>query len=187
MIPPICMRFTIAPCDLGHLLLAAGERGICQLRLGDDPDILSRRFCAAFPNARGAAVDDPLHGWSDAIVRRLNQLESQDAETGIPLELAGTPFQRRVWSALCAIPRGETRSYGEIADAINLPKGARAVASACARNPVALLVPCHRVLPRSGGTGGYRWGSWRKRWLLERERVEPGGSDAIRNAFYDAL
>jgi AraC family transcriptional regulator of adaptative response/methylated-DNA-[protein]-cysteine methyltransferase len=92
----------------------------------------------------------------------------------VPLDVAGSRFQRRVWDALRAIPRGRTLAYGDVAAALGAPRAARAVARACAANPVALAVPCHRVVPRSGGTGGYRWGAWRKHALLAHEA--PGAS-----------
>ncbi len=163
--------YTIAPCSLGHLLLAAGDRGICHLRLGDDPRQLEERFRLVLPQARLAPASDRIHAWCDALVHYIDDLDGASEPPKLPLALQGTAFQRRVWSALSAIPCGEVRSYREIAEQVDVPRGARAVANACANNPVAVLVPCHRVVPSAGGTGGYRWAQWRKRRLLAREGV----------------
>ncbi len=164
------LRFIVTPGRLGHMLLAAGERGICHLRFGDDPADLEERFRAAYPGARRAAADHPLQAWSAALVDSLEVWDGQTVTCEIPLDLsAGTDFQRRVWAHLRTIPSGESHNYRQVARAVGSPLGARAVASACAANPIALLVPCHRVVPASGGPGGYRWGAERKRWLLAGE------------------
>lgn len=176
------IRYTTARCALGYVLLAAGERGICQLRLGDDPAGLTRGLCAALPGASPALPGDPLHAWSAEVVRRLDDWGGHGAPPELPLELRGTPFQLRVWEQLQRVPAGEVRTYAELARDLGVPRGARAVASACARNPVALLVPCHRVVPSGGGCGGYRWGSWRKRRLLAREQPEDPGTESPKGA-----
>lgn len=174
---PATIRFKTAPCALGHVLVAAGERGICQLRLGDDPAALVRGLRAALPGAMPAAPGDPVEAWCRDVARRIDAWGGNGAPPDLPLELRGTPFQLRVWEALRRIPTGETRTYGEIAREIGRPAAVRAVASACARNPVALLVPCHRVLPASGGAGGYRWGRARKETLLAQEGARPSARD----------
>lgn len=167
---PRTVRYVTAPCSLGHVLIAAGERGICHLRLGDDRSKLVRCFRDALPDARPPDThDDPIVAWCVAIVREIDAWGGNGAPPDLPLELRGTPFQRRVWQALRDIPSGEVRTYGAVARDVGRPNGARAVAGACARNPVALLVPCHRVVPSSGDAGGYRWGRWRKNVLLEQE------------------
>jgi AraC family transcriptional regulator of adaptative response/methylated-DNA-[protein]-cysteine methyltransferase len=163
------IRFLTSPCSLGHVLIAAGERGVCHLRLGDDPDELARRFRASMPDARPADLDDPVRAWSEAIVAQIENWGGQGTPPKIPLCLRGTEFQQRVWKSLRQIPMGEVRSYSEVAREIGKPRAVRAVASACARNPVALLVPCHRVVPKTGGSGSYRWGAERKRALLGME------------------
>ncbi|MBW2230667.1 MAG: methylated-DNA--[protein]-cysteine S-methyltransferase [Deltaproteobacteria bacterium] len=163
------IRFTTAACELGHVLVAAGERGIGHLRLGDDPAELVRGLRAALPAASPAEPGDPLESWCAEIVRCIDDWGGRGAPPELPLALRGTPFQIRVWDQLQRIPAGEVRTYGELAREVGQPGGARAVASACARNPVAILVPCHRVVPNGGGCGGYRWGRWRKQRLLERE------------------
>ncbi len=164
------IRFITAPCSLGFVLVAAGERGICQLRLGSDPRELARDLCSVLPAASPAGEGDPLAAWLVEVVRRIDDWGGHGAPPKLPLELRGTSFQQRVWDRLQRIAEGEVCTYGELAGSLGRPQGARAVASACARNPVAVLVPCHRVVPRSGGSGGYRWGTWRKRMLLQRER-----------------
>ena len=167
------IRYWTSPCALGQLLLAAGERGVTHLRFGDSADALARAYRTTFPEAALAAEDDPLRAWCACVVERLARWGGRGAPPELPLDLrAGTPFQRRVWEHLRTIPAGETRHYGDVARAIGEPRAVRAVASACARNPVAWLVPCHRVLPKFGGLGGYRWGAGRKRTLLARERPE---------------
>jgi AraC family transcriptional regulator of adaptative response/methylated-DNA-[protein]-cysteine methyltransferase len=163
------IRYLTAPCSVGHVLLAAGERGVCQLRLGRSQRSLVRDFLAALPSARPAPAADPLHRWCAAVVGHLDAWGGEGEPPKLPLELGGTLFQRRVWKQLMRIPAGEVRTYGELAASIGSPAAARAVARACATNPVAVLVPCHRIVPKAGGTGGYRWGSEIKRALIERE------------------
>jgi AraC family transcriptional regulator of adaptative response/methylated-DNA-[protein]-cysteine methyltransferase len=159
--------FDVVACPLGWLLVAGTSRGVCNVRLGDDPGELERELRAEFPWAcfrRGAARIVP---WVQAL-RRLAAGDSPGLE--VPLDVRGSRFQRRVWDTIRALPRGEVRSYGEIARAIGQPRAVRAVAGACAANPVALVVPCHRVVLSDGSSGGYRWGEERKRALLRREQ-----------------
>jgi len=175
------IQYTFGRCRHAHVLVAAGERGICQLRLGDDRAALEAGLLRTFPGARRAAAQSPVVEWCAAIVARLEAWDGRGGPPDLPLELRGTPFQMRVWEALREIPAGEVRSYAEVAREVGVADGARAVASACARNPVALLVPCHRVVPRSGGIGGYRWGGHIKRWLLAGEGAKVAPPPARRS------
>ena len=162
------IRFATAPCPYGQLLIAATDRGICRVSLGDAAAVLENDLRAEFPAAE--IVRDPPPGtltpWVGAIVA---QLAGRAEPLDLPLDVRGTAFQRRVWEALRTIPYGSTRSYSAIARAIGKPRATRAVARACATNPAALVIPCHRVVREDGGLGGYRWGVERKSALLERE------------------
>ncbi|MBW8861447.1 MAG: bifunctional DNA-binding transcriptional regulator/O6-methylguanine-DNA methyltransferase Ada [Acidobacteria bacterium] len=153
--------------SLGRLLVGATERGVCSVAMGaSDAElaaVLSREYPAAtIVNDAGALTE-----WSRAIVAHL---AGRRPRLDLPLDVQATAFQWQVWQALAAIPYGETRTYAEVAAAIGRPRAVRAVARACATNPVALAVPCHRVVPAAGGEGGYRWGAERKKALLARER-----------------
>jgi AraC family transcriptional regulator, regulatory protein of adaptative response / methylated-DNA-[protein]-cysteine methyltransferase len=165
------IRAVVAPTPFGQLLVAATERGVCRVMLGDDAAALEADLAAEFPRAERAPADSALRRHVAAIRR---QLASADAEAP-PTDVAGTAFEQRVWRALRAIPFGEVRSYQQVAKAIGRPTAARAVARACAANPVALVVPCHRVVRADGQEGGYRWGAGRKAALLahEREQSDP--------------
>lgn len=160
---------------LGALLLAATERGVCFAQFGDVPEALLERLREEFANADlepAPGADSPaLDAWLDALVAHL---ESGAPRPELPLDLKGTAFQVRVWRFLLQIPEGDVLSYGEVAAGIGEPKAARAVASACAANRIAVLVPCHRVLRGDGDVGGYRWGVHRKRALLDLERGRRG-------------
>lgn len=164
------IRWSIVDTALGPALVAATARGICMVELGADADALEGRLCAEFPRARLQQVDA---GRDDFLAPRVRAVA--DALAGkraqVPVDLIGTAFQTRVWEALMKIPPGETRSYAEVAAALDAPKAARAVASACAHNRVAIVVPCHRVIRGDGSPGGYRWGLDLKRRLLGRERA----------------
>lgn len=182
------IRFTTAPTGFGRVLVAATDRGVCSIMLGDDDAELERALAEEYPSATRTPVpaegagDEDLRGWMAAVSAHL---AGAVAEPAVPLDVGGTPLQQRVWDELRRIPYGETRSYADIAAAIGAPKAVRAVASACARNRVALVVPCHRVVSRSGDTGGYRWGRERKRKLLAHEhavavrRVTAGSAGAL--------
>ena len=152
---------------LGRLLVAGTERGVCAVSIADDDDALETRLATEFPAAERARDDATLATWVEAIVRHLR---GEEPHLELPLDVRATAFQWRVWQALREIPYGTTRSYGEVARALGQPTAARAVARACATNPVPLVIPCHRVVREGGGLGGYRWGVERKRELLERER-----------------
>lgn len=161
------IRYATAPTSVGTVLVAATERGVCAVSLGDDGDALARELRREHPGAQVEPAGDRLARWLEGVVA---SVEGQSERPAVPLDLRGTTFQWRVWRALQEIPRGERRSYGEVAEAIGAPGAARAVARACATNPVAVVVPCHRVVRGDGGEGGYRWGPERKRRLLEVER-----------------
>lgn len=161
------IQFGIVDSPLGRLLAAYTERGVCHVAIGDDDHVLERSFRADFPRAEIRAAGPVIHEWIAAIVRSL--AEGTDTAATIPVDVRGTAFQRRVWDALQRIPRGTTLSYREVAMNIGQPSAVRAVARACATNPVALVIPCHRVVRDDGTLGGYRWGVDRKKKLLERE------------------
>ena len=165
------IEFAFRRCALGWLLVAGTGRGVCWIGLGDDAADLEARLRAEFPWAPLRPGASRVAAWARALGERV---AGRQLGLELPLDVRGSRFQRRVWQAIRAIPRGETRSYGELAAALGRPGAARAVASACAANPVALLVPCHRVVRTGGGPGGYRWGAERKRALLEREREGAG-------------
>lgn len=160
------IRFAVAPCDLGSVLVAATERGVCAITLGDDPDALVLDLRARFPKAEIVGSDADFARSIDAVVRLV---AAPARGLDLPLDIAGTAFQRQVWEALRAIPAGRTATYAAVAETIGQPRAVRAVAQACASNPVAIAVPCHRVVRSDGGLSGYRWGVERKRKLLDRE------------------
>lgn len=160
------IRYVCTPCSLGWLLLAATERGICSLQLGDTAAELEALLCRRFTPADIELDETALRSYITPILAYLEG--SQELPT-LPLDLQATLFQREVWQALRRIPCGQTRTYGQVAAAIGRPNAARAVARACAANPVALLIPCHRVVRGDGALGGYRWGIERKAALLRRE------------------
>jgi AraC family transcriptional regulator of adaptative response/methylated-DNA-[protein]-cysteine methyltransferase len=164
------IAFTIRDTVLGFLLVAASERGVCHVRFGESEAELTAALARELPAARLERDDARLAAWAGVLVRAV--AGEGDAE-GVPLDVAGSRFQRRVWDALRAIPRGRTLGYGDVAAALGAPQAARAVARACATNPVPLAIPCHRVVPKAGGAGGYRYGAWRKRALLAGEAREP--------------
>jgi len=168
----VALRYTTLKTPLGQLLVAATERGICRVALGDDDDNLVADLRHEFPKATLERVDAGRDEWLAAVVARV-QSEitggSSPATALPPLDIRATAFQWRVWQALQHIPRGSTRSYSDIAAQIGAPRSVRAVANACGRNRLAVVVPCHRVIREDGSLGGYRWGIARKRDLIERE------------------
>lgn len=169
----VSISYTIAQTELGNMLIATTARGVCSVRFGDDERELESELLEEFSAAEIVRDDSAL---SPAAAQVQKLLAEPLAAGTIPLDIRGTAFQQRVWRALREIPRGETRSYTEIAKAIGKPKAVRAVANACASNPVALVVPCHRVVQKNGNTSGYRWGAHRKEALLRRERGEQPGN-----------
>ncbi len=164
------VRFATVATRLGRLLVGATDLGVCFVTLGDSDRALAASLRREYPEAVLEKAPAAVADWMERIARSL--AEAVDLSS-IPLDLRATTFQRRVFEALRRIPRGETRSYAQLASAIGEPSAVRAVASACARNPVALVVPCHRVVRSDGATGGYRWGEERKRALLEKESGRP--------------
>lgn len=164
------IRFASAPCSLGWVLVAATDRGVCAVFLGDSPVALERELRERFPRAR-ILPEDPDRGAH--LEKVLAHLEApRRTAPDLPLDVRGTAFQQRVWEALRRIPPGETATYSEIARRIGSPSAVRAVARACASNPAALVIPCHRVVRSDGTLAGYRWGLERKKRLLEREGLE---------------
>lgn len=159
------IAYAVTETRLGRMLVAATERGVCAVRFGED-DALLGELRQEFP--RAVLRHDP-NAVASFMVAASTYLDDRSPAPSLPLDLAGTDFQRRVWDALATIPRGETRSYRQVAEMIGQPSAARAVARACATNPIAMIVPCHRVVRADGGLGGYRWGLPRKEQLLAWE------------------
>lgn len=162
--------FRTAETPVGVLLLAATEKGVCFVTLGDSEEEVENLLRVEYRRARIHRDDGTLSRWTEAIVSELN---GDPPQTDVPCELVGTEFQKRVWRAIRSIPRGETRSYGEVAESMGQPGAARAVAAACGANRIALIVPCHRVVRANGDPGGYRWGRERKEQILRLE-ASPG-------------
>jgi len=160
------IHFDIGSSSLGRVLVAITDKGLCAILLGDSPQAVTRELRERFPAARltpdAARVAPALRQVIDLVAGRRSALD-------LPLDPAGTEFQQRVWRALRRIPPGSTASYRDIARRIDAPTSFRAVAQACGANPLALAIPCHRVVRSDGGLSGYRWGVARKKTLLERE------------------
>jgi AraC family transcriptional regulator of adaptative response/methylated-DNA-[protein]-cysteine methyltransferase len=163
------VRYTIAKSPLGPMLIAATDKGICAIQFADTEEELQQGLMREFPFATRRRDDEAMAPWNEKLERLIGG-SSQDAHPSLPLDIRATAFQRRVWEALQRIPRGETRSYSAVAKKIGMPKAARAVARACATNPVAVAIPCHRVVREDGELGGYRWGMERKEQLLALEQ-----------------
>ncbi len=159
--------YSIVDCPLGRLLVAATGRGVCAVSLGDSDSVLEAALRAEYPNAQ-VHPDESRGRWVSALVGHLN---GRQPTLNLPMDLQATAFQRRVWEELRRIPYGATRSYSQVARAMGRPTAVRAVARACATNPVSVVIPCHRVVREDGSLGGYRWGLKRKRALLEREKA----------------
>ena len=160
------IRFAIGECSLGSILVAASERGVCAILLGDDPDELARDLQDRFPRACLIGGDPTFE---QLVAKVVGFVEAPGIGLDLPLDVRGTAFQQRVWQALREIPAGETLSYTELAKRIGSAKSVRAVAQACGANSLAVAIPCHRVVRNDGGLSGYRWGVERKRALLDRE------------------
>jgi len=171
----LTIRYVVLDSPVGRLLVAATERGVRRVRLGDADGALEAGLRAEFPEAELSPDTHGVGAWAREIVRHL---EGERPRVDVPLDLHATAFQRRVWNTLRAIPRGQTRSYAKVAEAVGAPGAARAIARACATNPVAVVVPCHRVVRGDGQLGGYRWGVARKSALLERERRQAEQAEA---------
>jgi AraC family transcriptional regulator of adaptative response/methylated-DNA-[protein]-cysteine methyltransferase len=161
------IQYTIVASPVGRLLVASTPRGVCAVVMGPSDGELKRSLSREYPKAVIVRRAGGLAAWTGRI---LAHLAGRRPRLDLPLDIQATAFQWQVWQALAAIPYGATRTYSEIAGAIGRPSAARAVARACASNPVAVAIPCHRVVPAAGGPGGYRWGTSRKRALLRRER-----------------
>lgn len=164
--PGIAIGYAIVPSRLGFVLVATTSRGICQLALADNETDLRAALWGEFPRAR---IAPDAHGLKETVGRVIDYLDGKTPSLNLPLDIRMTSFQRRVYEELKRIPAGSTKSYGDVAIAMRMPKASRAVARACASNPVALAIPCHRVVRADGALGGYRWGIGRKRALLEGE------------------
>jgi AraC family transcriptional regulator, regulatory protein of adaptative response / methylated-DNA-[protein]-cysteine methyltransferase len=160
--------YTIAKSPLGKVLVAATERGVSAVYLGDAESALISELREEYPRAEIAPAPDAFQRWVGEIVQRI---EGKQPRMELPLDLQATAFQRRVWQELQRIPRGRTRTYSQVARSLGQPKAVRAVARACARNPVSIVVPCHRVIREDGALAGYRWGISRKEQLLAQERA----------------
>jgi AraC family transcriptional regulator of adaptative response/methylated-DNA-[protein]-cysteine methyltransferase len=166
------ISYTTAGCSLGRLLVAGTAKGVCSVRLGDSDAELERNLQMEYPAAEINRDDKALSKWVEEL---LSHLDGERPHLDLPLDVQATAFQWSVWEKLREIPYGTTRSYGDVARAIGRPTATRAVARACATNPVALVIPCHRVIREDKGLGGYRWGIERKQKLLARERSAAKG------------
>ncbi len=160
--------YTIAKSPVGKVLVAATERGVSAVYLGDAENTMIAELREEYPRAEIAPATDSFQRWVREIVQRI---EGKQPRLELPLDLQATAFQRRVWRELQRIPRGRTRTYSQVARSLGQPKAVRAVARACATNPVSIVVPCHRVIREDGTLAGYRWGLSRKEQLLAQERV----------------
>jgi AraC family transcriptional regulator of adaptative response/methylated-DNA-[protein]-cysteine methyltransferase len=163
------IQFAVGESSLGVILAARSARGVCAIFMGDDPDALARCLQDRFPRARVIGAEA---GFAEIVAKAIALVEAPALGLDLPLDLRGTLFQQRVWRALREIPAGSTASYAEIAARIDAPKSVRAVAQACAANPVAVAIPCHRVVRSDGALSGYRWGVERKRALLDKEKAK---------------
>ncbi len=164
------ISYTIVPSTMGRLLVAVTERGVCAVRMGDDDGELEKDLREEFPHAQIMREDSALR---ETVEKILNHLDQNEPRLDLPLDIRATAFQRHVWEKLRAIPYGQTVSYGDVAKSLGKPGAVRAVGRACATNPVALVIPCHRVVREDQSLGGYRWGLDRKKKLLEHEKGRP--------------
>lgn len=163
----ITITYGLAQCFLGWIIIGATDRGICAIEFGDDPGTLPDQVQISFPNAQLKKAD---RSFITLIKEVVDFIKSPEDTFQIPLDIQGTAFQQQVWNILRQIKLGETLSYTEVAERIGKPKAARAVASACASNKLAVVIPCHRVISKVGKMSGYRWGTERKKMLLESEQ-----------------
>ena len=177
----VTIHYTTVRSPLGRMLLAATERGLCSIQFGETDEALRTLLAAEYPRANLLPVAKPHHPhlvlWIEALHR---YLAGEETSLALPVDVRATAFELRVWNFLQTIPYGQTRSYSQVAAELGSPQAVRAVASACARNHVALLIPCHRVLRSDGSLGGFRWGLERKRSLLAMEaRATQTGSQRL--------
>lgn len=163
------IRFALGECSLGSILVAATNKGVCAILLGDDPDALVRELEDRFPRAELVGGD---RQFEDVVAKVVGFVDAPALGLDLSLDIQGTAFQERVWQALREIPAGSTASYAEVAERIGSPKAVRAVAQACASNPLAVAIPCHRVVKSDGALSGYRWGVERKSALLAKEATK---------------
>jgi AraC family transcriptional regulator, regulatory protein of adaptative response / methylated-DNA-[protein]-cysteine methyltransferase len=163
--------YTTAKSPLGKVLVGATERGVSAVYLGDTESTLVAELREEYPRAEIAAAPDSFQRWVSEVVQRI---EGKQPHLELPLDVQATAFQRRVWKELQRIPRGRTRTYSQVAKSLGQPKAVRAVARACATNPVSIVVPCHRVVREDGTLAGYRWGLSRKEQLLAQEKAAAG-------------
>jgi AraC family transcriptional regulator of adaptative response/methylated-DNA-[protein]-cysteine methyltransferase len=162
----VAITYTVVACALGRLLVAATGKGICAVKLGDGDDALEADLRREYPDA---VLGRETSSMAPSIAAMVAHLEGRLPHLDLPIDVRATAFQWKVWRYLQSIPYGATKSYSEVARAIGAPSAVRAVARACATNQVCLLIPCHRVVQKDGGLGGYRWGIERKQALLARE------------------
>lgn len=167
---PETLHTAVAPCPLGDVRVAVSPAGLCAVALGMPDDAWRADLRRRFPRAALADGQDTHRAWADAVAA-LIEVPAQDF--ALPLDLRGTAFQQRVWAVLRTIPPGQTLGYGEVARRLGAPRATRAVAQACGANPLAVVIPCHRVIASDGRLTGYRWGLERKRALLQREGAQP--------------
>src|SRR6185437_11874103 len=167
------ISYTIVDSTMGRQLVAITERGVCAVRMGDDDELLEKDLREEFPHAQIEHNDSALR---EPVAKILNHLDKNEPRLDLPLDIRATAFQRQVWEKLRAIPYGETVSYGDVAKALGKPGAVRAVGRACATNPVAIVIPCHRVVREDKSLGGYRWGLERKQKLLAHESARPVSS-----------
>ena len=163
---PDVIRFTVGTSSLGSVLVGVSDKGVCAILLGSDPRGVERELRDRFPSAQVIAEGEKLGQLVATVVRFI---EAPALGLDLVLDVQGTAFQLQVWQALREIPAGSTASYSDIARRIGTPEMALEVAQACASNAIAVAIPCHRVVRKSGALSGYRWGVWRKRALLQRE------------------
>jgi AraC family transcriptional regulator, regulatory protein of adaptative response / methylated-DNA-[protein]-cysteine methyltransferase len=163
------IRFALAECSLGSLLVASSAKGICAISMGDAPDTLLRELQDKFPQANLIGGDA---GYESLVAQVVGFIEAPKLGLELPLDIQGTAFQQRVWQALREISCGKTITYSQLAQKLGMPKAVRAVASACAANTLAVVIPCHRVVRLDGSLSGYRWGVERKKMLIESEKMK---------------
>lgn len=166
--PTDVLSYATCECALGEILVARSAKGVCAVLIGDNVEELETDFAARFPKSIAVGNEDAVRDDMEKIVRFIEQ---PSAGLNLALDMRGTPFQRRVWEKLRAISVGQTITYTELAQWVDPLTSPRAVATACAANPIALAIPCHRVVRRNGGLAGYRWGIDRKRQLIEKEAM----------------
>jgi len=162
------VTYSIVNCPLGRLLVAATPKGVCAVFMGDTDVVVESALSKEYPRANLYRTNSGFQRWVTAI---MNYFAGQQANLDLPLDIQASTFQRRVWKEIQSIPYGSTSTYSEIASELGEPNAARAVAKACATNPVSLVIPCHRVVGKNGDLRGYRWGEKRKKDLLTLERT----------------